>query len=99
MTKFHSPQPYLDLLKSLNTSQPDNSTDYYFAIGGEWISGKSRIFQKLKNFPPVDILKKSSEMMFNIEKRKTEIIRKNTKLTDLRDRLLSLLMNGQVSVK
>lgn len=99
MTKFHSPQPYLDLLKSLNTNQLDNSSGYYFAIGGEWISGKTWILQELENFPPVDILKISSDMMFNIEKRKSKIIRKNAKLTTLRDRLLPLLMNGQVSVK
>lgn len=37
-------------------------------------------------------------MMFNIEKRKSKIIRKNAKLTTLRDRLLPLLMNGQVEV-
>jgi hypothetical protein len=99
MNDFLSRQPYLDLLKSLNANQPDNSIVYSFAIDGEWVFGKTWILQELENFPPVDILKKSSDMMFNIEKRKSKIIRKNAKLTTLRDRLLPLLMNGQVEVK
>ena len=96
---FLSRQPYIDLLKSIIENQKDNPIGYSFAIDGEWGSGKTWILQELENFPPVDILKKSSDMMFNIEKSKSKIIRKNAKLTTLRDRLLPLLMNGQVEVK
>lgn len=82
------------------------NTDYFHAFISHYASGTNIMgldFAGVENYmceiPPVDILKKFSDMMLNIEKKKSEIIRENSKLTTLRDRLLPLLMNGQVEVK
>ena len=48
--------------------------------------------------PSDEILSKFADFTLNIEKKKSEIIRENTKLISLRDRLLPLLMNGQVNI-
>ncbi len=49
--------------------------------------------------PPKNILNKFSEFMKNIQKKKDLTIKENQHLTQLRDFLLPMLMNGQVSVK
>lgn len=81
------------------------NTDYYHAYISHYASGTNIMgldFAGVENYiceiPPTDILKKFSEIILNIEKKKSEIIRENKKLTVLRDRLLPLLMNGQVAV-
>ena len=48
MTDHLSRQPYLDLLKSIITTQCNNSSGYSFAIDGEWGSGKTWILNELE---------------------------------------------------
>lgn len=82
------------------------NTDYYHAYISHYASGTNIMgldFSGVENYmceiPPTEVLKKFSDLMLNIEKKKSEIIRENAKLTALRDRLLPLLMNGQIEVK
>lgn len=49
--------------------------------------------------PDDSILKKFAELSLDIEKKKSEIIKENKELASLRDFLLPLLMNGQVTFK
>lgn len=49
--------------------------------------------------PPIEILNKYSELRTDIDKKLTLAIKENKKLTELRDWLLPMLMNGQVTVK
>jgi type I restriction enzyme, S subunit len=49
--------------------------------------------------PPVELLNKYSSLKQSFDEKITLSIRKNIKLSNLRDWLLPLLMNGQVSVK
>ena len=81
------------------------NTDYFHAYISHFASGTNILgldFAGVENYtaviPSDEILSKFADFTLNIEKKKSEIIRENKKLTDLRDRLLPLLMNGQVSV-
>lgn len=49
--------------------------------------------------PDDKIMKKFAELSIDIEKRKSQIIKENKELASLRDFLLPLLMNGQVTFK
>jgi len=49
--------------------------------------------------PPTEILNKYSELRAGLDKKLTLAIKENKKLTELRDWLLPMLMNGQVTVK
>lgn len=49
--------------------------------------------------PQDDLLKKYKAIVLNVEKKKSETIKENQKLTELRDWLLPMLMNGQVKVE
>lgn len=49
--------------------------------------------------PPIEVLNKYSELRTDIDKKLTLAIKENKKLTELRDWLLPMLMNGQVTVK
>ena len=49
--------------------------------------------------PDSGLLKKFAELSLDIEKKKNEIIKENKELASLRDFLLPLLMNGQVTFK
>lgn len=48
MKDYLSRQPYLNLLKSIIGNQKNNETGYYFAIDGEWGSGKTWVLQELE---------------------------------------------------
>lgn len=48
--------------------------------------------------PPDDLLSKYKSIIVNVEKQKSETIKENQKLTELRDWLLPMLMTGQVKV-
>ena len=48
--------------------------------------------------PPSELLDKFSNLKKNIEKKKNVILKENQKLTQLRDWLLPMLINGQVKV-
>lgn len=48
--------------------------------------------------PPSEIISKFNELMHSIESKKSQIIKENQKLVELRDWLLPMLMNGQVKV-
>ncbi len=81
------------------------NTDYFHAYISHFASGTNIMgldFSGVENYtaviPSDEILSKFADFTLNIEKKKSEIIRENKKLTDLRDRLLPLLMNGQVEV-
>lgn len=82
------------------------NTDYFHAYISHFASGTNIMgldFAGVENYtaaiPSDEILSKFADFTLNIEKKKSEIIRENTKLISLRDRLLPLLMNGQVEVK
>ena len=82
------------------------NTDYFHAYISHFASGTNIMgldFAGVESYtaiiPNEEILKKFAEFTLNIEKKKSEIIRENTKFISLRDRLLPLLMNGQVEVK
>ncbi len=82
------------------------NTDYFHAYISHFASGTNIMgldFAGVENYtaviPSDEILSKFADFTQNIEKKKSEIIRENTKLISLRDRLLPLLMNGQVEVK
>ena len=82
------------------------NTDYFHAYISHYASGTNIMgldFAGVENYTAVipgdEILSKFADFTLNIEKKKSEIIRENTKLISLRDRLLPLLMNGQVEVK
>ena len=82
------------------------NTDYFHAYISHYASGTNIMgldFAGVENYsaviPNEQILSKFADFTLNIEKKKSEIIRENTKLISLRDRLLPLLMNGQVEVK
>ena len=79
--------------------------DYFHAYISHFASGTNIMgldFAGVENYtaaiPGDEILSKFANFTLNIEKKKSEIIRENTKLISLRDRLLPLLMNGQVIV-
>ena len=82
------------------------NTDYFHAYISHFASGTNIMgldFVGVENYiaviPSEEILSEFADFTLNIEKKKSEIIRENTKLISLRDRLLPLLMNGQVEVK
>lgn len=81
------------------------NTDYFHAYISHFASGTNIMgldFAGVENYTAAvlgdEILSKFADFTLNIEKKKSEIIRENTKLISLRDRLLPLLMNGQVIV-
>ena len=49
--------------------------------------------------PPVLLQKKYTSLISTIEKKKGDILAENRQLTSLRDFLLPLLMNGQVTIQ
>lgn len=78
------------------------NTNYFHAYISHFASGTNIMgldFAGVENYtaaiPSDEILSKFADFTLNIEKKKSEIIRENTKLISLRDRLLPLLMNGQ----
>ena len=82
------------------------NTDYFHAYISHYASGTNIMgldFAGVENYsaviPSEEILSKFADFTLNIEKKKSEIIRENKKLISLRDRLLPLLMNGQVEVR
>lgn len=81
------------------------NTDYFHAYISHFASGTNIMgldFAGVENYTAVipgdEILSKFADFTLNIEKKKSEIVRENKKLISLRDRLLPLLMNGQVEV-
>ncbi len=82
------------------------NTDYFHAYISHYATGTNIMgldFAGVENYsaviPSKEVLSKFADFTLNIEKKKSEIIRENKKLIALRDRLLPLLMNGQVEVK
>ena len=82
------------------------NTEYFHAYISHYASGTNIMgldFAGVENYsaviPSEEILSKFADFTLNIEKKKSEIIRENKKLIALRDRLLPLLMNGQVEIK
>lgn len=58
-----------------------------------------RRFRTDKSSNTKRVLKKFVKLMLDIEKKKSVIIKENQELASLRDWLLPLLMNGQVTFK
>lgn len=60
-------------------------------------------FKGVENYllpiPPASVLQKFAALSHHVEAQKSVIIKENEELTSLRDFLLPMLMNGQVSVK
>lgn len=82
------------------------NTDYFHKYISNYASGTNILgldFSGVENFkaeiPPAELLAEFAKLMMNIEKKKSEVIKENQKLTEMRDKLLPLLMNGQVVVE
>ena len=82
------------------------NTDYFHAYISHFASGTNIMgldFAGVENYtaaiPSEEVLSKFADFTLDIEKKKSEIIRENKKLIALRNRLLPLLMNGQVEVE
>lgn len=82
------------------------NTEYFHAYISHFASGTNIMgldFAGVENYsaviPSEEILSKFADFTLDIEKKKSEIIRENKKIIALRDRLLPLLMNGQVEVR
>lgn len=81
------------------------NTKFYHAYISKFANGTNimgLIFSGVEDYmceiPSDDLLEKFAKISLDIEKKKTKIIKENQKLTILRDKLLPLLMNGQVVV-
>lgn len=81
-------------------------TDCYHRYIKKWASGTNVLHLNLDGLnwysmalPPVLLQKKYASLMSAIEKKKSDILVENRQLTSLRDFLLPLLMNGQVTFK
>ena len=81
------------------------NTKFYHAYISKFANGTNilgLIFSGVEDYmceiPSDDLLEKFAKISLDIEKKKSKIIKENQKLTILRDKLLPLLMNGQVTV-
>lgn len=81
------------------------NTKFYHAYISKFANGTNilgLIFSGVEDYmceiPSDDLLEKFAKISLDIEKKKSKIIKENQKLTALRDKLLPLLMNGQVTV-
>ena len=79
------------------------NTKFYHAYISKFANGTNilgLIFSGVEDYmceiPSDDLLEKFAKISLDIEKKKSRIIKENQKLTALRDKLLPLLMNGQV---
>lgn len=82
------------------------NSDYFHKYISGYTNGTnilSLIFDGVNNYiteiPDATVLKKFAHIILNVYRKKSEIIKENQKLASLRDFLLPLLMNGQVSFK
>ena len=81
------------------------NTKFYHAYISKFANGTNilgLIFSGVEDYmceiPSDGLLEKFAKISLDIEKKKSKIIKENQKLTALRDKLLPLLMNGQVVV-
>ena len=81
------------------------NTKFYHAYISKFANGTNilgLIFSGVEDYmceiPSDDLLEKFAKISLDIEKKKSRIIKENQKLIALRDKLLPLLMNGQVIV-
>ena len=81
------------------------NTKFYHSYISKFANGTNilgLIFSGVEDYlceiPTDELLDKFANISLNIEKKKSRIIKENQELTALRDRLLPLLMNGQVVV-
>ena len=81
------------------------NTKFYHAYISKFANGTNilgLIFSGVEDYmceiPSDDLLEKFAKISLDIEKKKSKIIKENQKLTILRDKLLPLLMNGQVTI-
>ena len=82
------------------------NSDYFHKYISGYTNGTnilSLIFDGVNNYvteiPDATVLKKFAHIILNVYRKKSEIIKENQQLASLRDFLLPLLMNGQVSFK
>lgn len=82
------------------------NTDYFHKYAAGFTNGTNilgLIFNGIENYRleiPDDLtIKKFADLMLDIEKKKSKIIKENQELVSLRNFLLPLLMNGQIGFK
>lgn len=82
------------------------NSDYFHRYIAYYASGTNIMglsFNGVTDFeisiPDEKILREFNKVIFDIEKKKSLIMRENNRLQQMRDELLPLLMNGQVSIK
>ncbi len=81
------------------------NTDYFHRYISGYATGTNilglnfeGVLSYLTAIPSNELLVKYKSLIINIEKQKSRIIKENKKLAELRDWLLPMLMNGQVTV-
>ena len=81
-------------------------TDFYHNFIKKWASGTNVLHLKLEGldwyqtwFPPIELQKKYAKLICDTHKKKSQVLMENQELASLRDFLLPLLMNGQVTFK
>lgn len=82
------------------------NTDHFHKYVTGYCSGTNimgLIFSGVENYaaemPPDEVLEPFADLMKSIEQRKSIVIKETQQLTELRDWLLPMLMNGQVQVR
>lgn len=81
-------------------------TDFYHNYIKKWASGTNVLHLNLKGIdwyktwiPPKELQNKFATIVKDVHSKKSSIIKENQQLTSLRDFLLPMLMNGQVTFK
>lgn len=104
----------MDLAK-LNSTNPSITeaylfetlrTDFYHNYIKKWASGTNVLHLNLDGLdwysiviPPLELQRRFSNILIPIEKKKNQLLVENRQLSSLRDFLLPMLMNGQVTFK
>lgn len=81
-------------------------TDFYHNFIRKWASGTNVLHLNLDGIgwyktwiPPIELQNKFAELVIDVHKKKSTILKENGELMELRNYLLPLLMNGQVTFK
>jgi type I restriction enzyme S subunit len=82
------------------------NTEYFHRYISGYSSGTSILGLNIEgvlsywtDIPNNELLSRFKDIVINVEKQKNRIIKENQQLTQLRDWLLPMLMNGQITVK
>ena len=101
IAKISFPSPSMNDLYMYMTLR----TNFYHNYIKKWASGTNVLHLNLEGLdwypvwlPPIDLQEKFARMIGDIHSKKSEILLENQQLISLRDFLLPMLMNGQITV-